>query len=121
MMTLTFYTKDDLDTIEIDVADETYRRLAEAGLEKVSDFTERKVIIEDEEYTINVAELTDAICEKFLKFLEEQRQNELEALFSIMDNSPIIKDIREKFYYVKDITNLYKEFVSHKNLYFSYE
>lgn len=120
MMELTFYTnKDEVKCIE--VSEETYKRLAKCGLEKLVDFNDVKIKVEGEEYEINAAELVAESRKKFICFIEIERQKELESLFKSMDDKPTIKEVREKFNYVKYLTELYAQFSLVDNIYFSYE
>lgn len=120
MMSLTFYTNSN-EIRNIEISEDSYRKLAEAGMENIADFIDRKILIEDEEYEINAAELIDEVRVKFRVFIENERQQELELLFKSIDNSPTVKEIREKFEYVKHLTELYVEFRCRDNVYFSYD
>jgi hypothetical protein len=103
------------------VSENTYEKLAVVGLAKAVTFAEYKLMIENEEYEVNAAELNFDSRKKFLLIIETERQKELEKLFKNMDINPTIKEIRENFDYIKSLTEMYKLFKNEDNLYFSYE
>lgn len=120
MMSLTFYTnKNKVNSIEI--SEEAYKKLAEAGLENLADFNQIKLRVDDEEYEINAAELIEENRKKFLSFIEGERHKELEYLFKKIDDNPTIKEIRNNFSYVKCLTEIYIQFSCKDNMYFSYD
>lgn len=120
MLDLIYYTRQN-QTIILNVSEKIYERLAIAGLAKEVNYTEVKIIIEDEEYGVNATELNFDNRIKLLLLIEKERQVELERLFKFMDNNPTIKEIRENFDYVKILTKMYNLFKDEGNLYFSYE
>ncbi|MGB4661109.1 MAG: hypothetical protein WBI07_18200 [Mobilitalea sp.] len=120
MLDLIYYTKQN-QTIILKVSEKTYEKLAIAGLATEVDYSEIKIIIEDEEYEINATKLNFDNRTKLLRLIERERQAELEGLFRTMDKNPTIKEIRENFKYVKTLTEMYNLFKDEGNLYFSYE
>lgn len=120
MMNLTFYTnKNEINSIE--VSEDCYKKLAEAGLENLADFNDIKIQIDGEEYEISATELIEESRKKFISFIEMERQKELEILFANMDDNPTIKEIRKEFSYVKYLTEIYRQFSCQDNIYFSYD
>lgn len=120
MLDLTFYDKKN-QIVPINVPEDSYRKLAEAGLAKIVNYNEYKVIIEDDEYEINAAELNYDTRKKFLWLIDEERQRELDKLFKQMDSNPTIKEIRDNFRYIKILTEMYSLFKDENNMFFSYE
>jgi hypothetical protein len=120
MLEFIYYTRQN-QTINVKVSENTYERLAVVGLAKAVTYTEHKLMIEDEEYEVNAAELNYDSRTKFLLIIETERQKELEKLFANMDVNPTIKEVRENFDYVKTLTEMYKLFKNEDYLYFSYE
>lgn len=120
MLDFTYYTRQN-QTITVKVSEVTYERLANTGLAKEVTYAEYKLVVEDEEYEINAAELNFDNRRKFLCLIETERQKELEKLFKDMDENPTIKEIRENFEYVKTLTEMYKLYKDEDNIFFSYE
>lgn len=120
MLDLIFYTRKN-QTMSLKVSESTYENLAFAGLSTIVDYSQTLVIIEDEQYDLNVSKLNFDNRMKLLSLVEKERQVELEKIFKTLDDSPTIKEIREKFIYVKTLTELYKQFKNEENIYFSYE
>lgn len=120
MMTLTFYTKQN-GTNSIDIPDESYKRLAESGLDSVGEFKEINVIVEDEEYEINAIELIDENRKKLIEFIEKERHEELKKVFKEMENKPTLKEIRGNLEYIKYMTCIYEQLIYKDNIYFSYD
>lgn len=120
MLELIYYTRQN-QTIIVTVSENTYERLAVAGLAKAVTYAEYKLMIEGEEYEVNAAELNFDSRQKFLLIIETERHKELEKLFKDMDVNPTIKEIRENFDYVKTLTEMYKLYKDEDNLFFSYE
>ncbi|NFI55062.1 hypothetical protein FDA48_01480 [Clostridium botulinum] len=120
MMDFSFYTnKNDVDIIEI--SEESYKKLADAGLDKIVDFKNININVEGDEYEINAAELTKENRHLIISFIEAIRQKELVILFKNMDNNPTIKEIRDKFNYIKYLTEIYSKLTCEDNIYFSYD
>lgn len=120
MLEFIYYTRHN-QTITVKVSENIYERLAVAGLAKEVTYAEYKLMIEDEEYEVNAAELNFDSRKKFLMIIESERQKELEKLFKTMDVNPTIKEIRENFDYTKTLTEMYKLFKNEDIIYFSYE
>lgn len=120
MMELTFY-KQNGDVVDVEVSQQCYKRLAEIGISKKVPYEDYKIKIEGEEYSINAVELSPSNRMILLGLLEEERQSALEELFADMDEKPTIKEFREKFVYVRQLTNLYKMLSSELSKYLSYE
>lgn len=120
MLDLTFYTRQN-QISNIEVSEKVYEKLAKAGLASEVNYSERKLVIEDEEYEVNVVVLNFDNRVKLLSLLEKERQLELEILFKSMEKSPTIKEVRENFDYVKTITEMYSMLKNEDILYFSYE
>ena len=120
MLDFIYYTKQN-QTITVAVSEDIYEKLAKAGLSKEVTYSEHKLIVEDEEYEVNVAELNFDNRKKLLWIIERERQIELENLFKAMDENPTIKEIRENFGYAKILTEMYRLFKDEENIYFSYE
>lgn len=119
MLDLVYYTKNS--SISLDVSDMIYEKLANIGLDKIVNYLDYKIKIDDEEYEINAVKLNSKNRRKFLFLLDEEKQKELEKIFDLMDNSPTIKEFREISDYLKILTKLYKMFKDKNNIYFSYE
>lgn len=82
MMNLTLYAKrNEVNSIEI--SEDAYKKLAEAGLENLADFNDIKRQIYGEEYEISATELIDESRKEFsyVKYLTE-----LYREFSCQDN-----------------------------------
>lgn len=120
MLDFIYYTRQN-QIITVTVSEITYERLATAGLAQEVTYCERKLIIEDEEYEVNAAELNFDNRIKFLRIIETERQKELEKLFKSMDANPTIKEIREDFAYIKTLTEIYRLYKDEDNIFFSYE
>lgn len=120
MLDFIYYTKQN-ETIAIPVSDNIYEKLAKIGLSKVVPYLECKLIIEDEVYEINAAELDEYNRTKFMGLIEKERQIELERLFKQLDDITTIKEVRENFAYIKILTEMYRLFKDENNAYFSYE
>jgi len=120
MLELTFYDKQN-NPETLPVSQYCYERLAKLGFAEKVKYKDLCLTIEGEEYIISAAELTKENRETFLVLIEFERQNELEKIFSHINENPTIKEIREKLSYIKELTILYKKFKLDNNLYFSYE
>jgi len=124
MMELTFYQKLNKNNYEpeiIKVSEICYERLAKIGFAKKVEYKENKLLIEDEKYEVNVAELNRENRNILIILVENERHRELKKSFSQMDNNPTIKDIREKCNYVKELTEIYDFLISDNYQYFSYD
>lgn len=120
MLELTFYGKQN-NPEAMPVSQYCYERLAKLGFAEKVEYKELSLIIEGEEHIISAAELTKENREIFVGLVEFERQNELEKIFSQINEDPTIKEIRKEFSYIKELTMIYKNFKLDSNLYFSYE
>lgn len=119
MLDLTFYHKDH-SVITVEVSELNYEKLCKAGLGKLIAPAEKELIIEGEKYEIEVIDLSSDNRKKILDFIEKERQQELESVFTELDDNPTIKEIREKFGYVKLLTSFYSKITNKECEYFSY-
>lgn len=120
MLDVIYYTRENK-SIDVKISDIIYEKLGTIGLDKIVDYLEYKVIVENDEYNINAVKLNYDNRLRLLSLLEKERQEELEKIFNSIDENPTIKEIREKFKYLKILTTLYKLFKDENNIYFSYE
>lgn len=120
MLELTFFN-DKNEQKTIPVSQFCYERLAKIGFSKKVKYQDLSLIIEGEECDINVVALTVDNREILLSLIEYERQENLEMAFGALDKNPTIKEIRESFFYIKELTEVYKNLKIEENIYFSYE
>ena len=120
MLELTFIDKDNTPQI-ITVSESCYEKLAQIGFSKKVEYKDVCLNIEGEDYNISAVQLNDDNRKKLLALTESERQKELEKLFKEMDENPTIKEIRENFVFIKELTEIYKFLKSNNISYFSYE
>ena len=124
MLELTFYKKinnKNYDAEIIEVSEKCYERLAEIGFAKKVEYKSIKLSIEDEKYDINATELNRTNRELLLTILESERHNQLKKSFKNIDNNPTIKELREEFQYIHELTKIYDFLELCIYQYFSYE
>jgi len=120
MLELTFFDVSNEPQV-VSISERCYKRLAEIGFSKKVKYKEFPLIIEEEEYDITAVKLTEDNRNTLLNLIEVERQSELELLFNKMDEKPTIKEIRDSFMYIKELTVVYKHMKLDSNMYFSYE
>lgn len=120
MLELTFFDANN-EPETIPISEFCYERLAEIGFSKKVEYQEVSLTIEDEKYDITATELTKGNRKILLNLIENERQEELQKLFISMDENPTIKEVRESFSYIKELTEVYRLLKLENNIYFSYE
>lgn len=121
MMEFTFYKRKDNEPEVIKVSEKCYERLANIGFAKKVEYENIKLIIDEEEYEISGTKLNHVNKHILLLLVEEERHKELRNEFSILGDSPTIKEVRESYNYIKELTNIYELIKSDIYQYFSYE
>lgn len=119
MLELTFFKKNEVETLP--VSEHCYERLAKIGFSKKVKYKDNHFTIEEEEYSNLSVKLTKKNRKTLLELVECERQEELEKIFDCMNENPTIKEIREHFSYIKELTIVYKQLKLKSNLYFAYE
>ena len=124
MLELTFYRKIDEKNYEaeiIEVSQKCYEILAKIGFSKKVEYKSLKLSIEGEKYDVNATELNKINRDILLIILEQERHSQFKESFRNIDNNPSIKEIREEFYYINELTKIYDFLNSCIYQYFSYE
>ena len=124
MLELTFYKKIHNKNYEaeiIEVSEKCYERLAKIGFAKKVEYKNVKLLIEDEDYEVNVTELNRENRSILIILIENERHKELQKSFSQIDDNPTIKEIREEFKYIKELTEIYEFLNLDVHQYFSYD
>lgn len=121
MLELTFYKKRNNEPEIIEISEKCYELLADIGFSKKVTYKNIKLNIEDEEYDVNVTELNEENRKILLELIENERHKELKNIFQKLDNNPTIKEVRENYQEVKELTEVYEFFKLDFYQYFSYE
>lgn len=119
MMDLTFYKLDNTYYVQ-EVSDNCYGKLAILGFGKYA-YKTHKLLIESEEYEVDALYLTNEIRIELSKLIELERQIALENIFEKLDEKPSLKEIRDNFIYIKELTLLYKNINNKEYTMFSYD
>ncbi|EJI1281179.1 hypothetical protein ACT21L_004502 [Vibrio vulnificus] len=120
MMELTFIDKDNEPEI-ISVSEGCYERLANIGFDEKVKYENETFLIEGDEYSFLAAKLSDNNRKILLQLIELERHKELESLFSSIDSEPTIKEVRQSFSFIKELTLIYSNLQLENHIYFSYE
>lgn len=109
---------DEYSSIDISFSEYIYKKLSEICLGKLH-YIDSELHIDEEQAQINVANLRINNIRSILKLkIENIRQEELEKAFEIVDSKNItIKEIRDHFTYVKELTSMYK-YLSDENIHY---
>lgn len=124
MLELTFYKKINKKNYEpeiVEVSEKCYEKLAKIGFSKKVEYENIKLLIEDEEYEVNVTKLNRYNRNILIILIENERHKEFKKAFKNIDNNPSIKEIREQFQYVNELTKIYDFLILDIYQYFSYE
>jgi hypothetical protein len=123
MLELTFIsTENTVNTVNtISVSEMCFERLAKIGFSRKVTYKQVNLTIEEEKHSVSATKLTKNNRSILLNLIECERQSELERLFEKMDEKPTIKEIRDNFSYIKELTELYRLVKLDSNIYFSYE
>lgn len=120
MLELKFFSSDGA-VNTVSVSEMCFERLAKIGFSREVTYKQVKLIIEEEKYSVYATKLTKKNRNILLCLLECERQSELEQLFEKIEENPTIKEIRDNFSYIKQLTQLYKLIKLDSNIYFSYD
>jgi hypothetical protein len=122
MLTIVFLESDQaLDqytSIDISVSEYIYKKLSEIGLGRLP-YENKELNIDEEQVKIKVVTLRSNNIRNILKLkIESIRQQELERAFESVDVENItIKEIREYFSYIEELTSMYK-CLSNENIHY---
>jgi hypothetical protein len=119
MLDITFFDNKNEQTT-ISVSDFCYERLAKIGLSSKVKYEDVSLTVEGEKHEVNATELTDKNRKSLLEMVEDERQEVLLSIFKQLDNSPTVKEIRESFSYIKELTFIYQQLKCSENIYLSY-
>lgn len=120
MMDLIFYSNNESYLVE-SVSDETYEKLAKAGLSKVVKYSNIALKIEDDEYDVTATCLDNNNRNILIQLVSELIFIELDAMCNNLDDNPTIKEIRESTLCMKDLNTLLKLLKSEEYIYFSFD
>ena len=112
--------KKDNTFVNLEVSEEIYQKLAEAGLDKIVNYSEYTFCDEAETFTIEAVKLDFDSRDKILRLLTNELINDLLRFFDLFKN-PTVKEMRQNLKYVKILVKMYLYIKNEEITFFSYE
>ena len=109
---------DEYTSVDISFSEHIYIKLSQIGLGRLP-YEKKELNIDEEQVQIKVANLRCNNIRSILKLkIENIRQQELEKAFEIVEVENVtIKEIREHFTYISELTSMYK-CLSNENIHY---